>query len=70
MAPEVIKNNIYDIKADIFSLGLCLSQIFDIEENEYKNKFIDNIGFDFARILKKNFLFSENIKRIKQNQSS
>jgi mitosis inhibitor protein kinase SWE1 len=70
MAPEVTKDNVYDTKADIFSLGLCLSQIFDIEENEYKNKFIDNIGFDSVRIHKKKFLFSENIKRIKHNQSS
>jgi hypothetical protein len=70
MASEVIQNDVNDTKADIFSLGLCLSQIFDIEENEYKNKFIDYIEFDFAGIHKKDFLFSENMKRIKQNQSS
>ncbi len=41
-APEVMRTKNYDMKADIYSLGVILQEIFNIDINEYnmKHKFI------------------------------
>jgi serine/threonine protein kinase len=42
MAPEVITNKKYDTKADIYSLGVIIQEIFNIDINKYNIKKIDN----------------------------
>ncbi len=45
-APEVLNGKMYDTKADIYSLGMVLINLFDIDMNWYSNyrnsiKFLD-----------------------------
>jgi serine/threonine protein kinase len=41
MAPEVINSRKYDLKADIFSLGKIVGELFIFNNNSYAN-------FDFS----------------------
>jgi serine/threonine protein kinase len=34
MAPEVVNNRKYDTKADVYSLGVILGELFDIKTDE------------------------------------
>ncbi len=39
-APEVMSSTKYDTKADIYSLGVILQEVFKIDINEYLNIFL------------------------------
>ncbi len=38
-APEVMRTRKYDMKADVYSLGVIVQELFNIEINEYFNFF-------------------------------
>jgi serine/threonine protein kinase len=47
VAPEVMSSRKYDTKADIYSLGVILQEVFKIDINEYLNIFFIFITYSF-----------------------